>query len=101
MAEAHAWHASEELLRRYAAGGLDTASAWSIESHLPGCADCRRLAGPLVAPQRTRPSEPTARLLAATPSLTLSWLLAVGLVLAFALEAALVTGGREGFTLFL
>src|SRR5262245_49363742 len=120
MAEAHAWHAGEELLRRYAAGGLDSAGAWSVESHLPGCADCQRLVAPLVTQGRVRRSidavldtleaprprpverllvrlgvrETTARLLAATPSLTLSWLLAVGLVLVFALGAAVATGGQ-------
>lgn len=109
------WHVDTELLRRYAVRDLDAAAAWSVESHVTACSDCRakvtdssliptervtaiarRVQIRLDAPRPT-PVErflqavgvPThlARLLAATPSLTLSWLAAVGFVLAVAVVA--------------
>lgn len=108
------WHASLELLERYAAGNVEHADAYSIEAHLPACEQCREtiagLAGPalvarswagvvaeLDAPRpgpvqaalmRMQVPEHVARLLAATPALRLSWLLACALVLGFAAWAA-------------
>jgi hypothetical protein len=107
------WHAGPELLERYAQGRLPDAAAWSVEAHLPACAACRRDAAALVdqdrldrvwaevtdrvdhAPRlaerlliRAGFPEHVARLLAATPSLRRSWLLAVAAVLAFAVVAA-------------
>jgi hypothetical protein len=119
------WHADQELLDRYAGGGLDEVEGWSVEAHLMACPSCRgRLAGSVdrerlegvwvqVVDTLDRPAstpiervlrrlgvvDPTARLLAATPSLTLSWLLAVAVTLAFAVLAA--RGAREGLLLFL
>jgi Putative zinc-finger len=119
------WHAGQELLDRYARGGLDEIQGWSVEAHLLACPSCRdRLAG-LVDRERLegiwaevvdtldRPArtpiewvlrrlgvgDSTARLLAATPSLTLSWLLAVAVALGFAVLAA--RSAREGLLLFL
>ena len=108
------WHAEPELLESYARGTVDEASAFSLEAHLVACAACRRHTASLVererlervweeiqelvdAPRRgpvervlVRLGVPdhVARLLAATPSLSLSWFLAVSLGLAFAVLAA-------------
>lgn len=109
------WHLDEPLARRYAGDDLDPATAASVEAHLLGCAGCRAsLAAALPAAARVdaiwtevvdrldRPRgrllervlcrlglrEGEARLLAATPSLQLSWLAAVLLALGFAVAAA-------------
>ena len=108
------WHVDDAVLERYATGSLDDANALSVEAHLLGCADCRKRTAPLADAARLdsvwasvqelvdapRPTpverlllrlgvrEHVARLLAATPSLTLSWLSAVALSLAFAVVAA-------------
>jgi hypothetical protein len=108
------WHVDARLLERYAGGRVDEAHAYSIEAHLVACADCRertaglvdrdRLAGvwraveervdiprrePVEAVlQRVGVPDHVARLTAATPSLRLSWLLAVAACLLFALVAA-------------
>jgi hypothetical protein len=110
-------HVEPELLAAYAGGEVDGAHAYSIEAHVVDCADCQAAVGRLVAPARVQrvwgdiedrldaphvgPVEAVlgrlgvpdhlARLLAATPSLSMSWLSAVALVLAFA-----VTGAHEG-----
>ncbi|HTZ93453.1 MAG TPA: zf-HC2 domain-containing protein [Streptosporangiaceae bacterium] len=98
----------------YAAGGLDPASDWSVEAHVPGCPACRVLltsytdAGRLAANRaellvRVGLPEPgpvgrllrccgvpqhVALLLEATPSLRRSWLAGVLLVLAVAVGGA-------------
>jgi len=124
-AEPTAWHADTATLRRYAGGGLPPAASASVEAHLLGCAHCRarvaeavpvprlaaiwaEVADAVDSPRRT-PAERvllrlgvrdhTARLLAATPSLTTSWLLSVAAALAFALAAA--QSGPRGVLLFL
>jgi hypothetical protein len=112
------WHVAPEQLARYADGDAEQAQAFSIEAHLPACAQCRddiaklvdgaRLArswegielrldaprrGPVeVALVRLGVPDHAARLLGATPALRLSWLLACALVLGFAVWAA---GARE------
>ena len=112
------WHVSLELLERYAAGDVDDVQAYSIEAHLPACDQCREdiaglggaavlarswegLVAELDAPRpgpvqaaltRLEVPEHVARLLAATPALRLSWLLACAIVLALAAWAA---GERE------
>lgn len=111
------WHVQSDLLARYARGEADGAQACSIEAHLPACAHCRaevatlvdadllnrswegieeRLDAPRRGPveaglMRAGVPEHNARLLGATPSLRLSWLLACALVLAFVVWA----GGRH------
>jgi hypothetical protein len=101
-------HATRELLAGYAAGTVETVAVWSVEAHLTGCAHCRsalsalvdagRLArnrsvllvrvalphGGLVRRLLCRCGVPdyVLDLVAATPSLTWSWLLSVGGVLA-------------------
>jgi len=108
------WHVDDTMIERYAAGRLDAANAFSVEAHLLDCDDCRARTVPLadaawleavwagvqelVDTPRLSPverlllrlgvREHVARLLAATPSLTLSWLSAVALCLAFAVVAA-------------
>lgn len=108
------WHASPALMERYAAGDVSDALAYSIEAHLMACAGCRLLVAagvdqdrtdvvwnrildevdaPRVGPvewllQRLGVADHTARLLAATPSLRVSWLLAVAATLLFAVTAA-------------
>ena len=108
------WHADDAVLEGYAAGTLDDATAFSVEAHLLTCDLCRARTAPFADAPRLdsvwagvqelvdRPSETPverlllrfgvpehlARLLAATPSLTLSWLSAIALCLAFAVIAA-------------
>ncbi|MDQ3708796.1 MAG: zf-HC2 domain-containing protein [Actinomycetota bacterium] len=123
-----AWHAGAHLLHRYATGDVDPSLAASLEAHVQACGRCRadiagcvageRLArgldGLLAALDSPRPgpverllrlvgvSEHHARLLAATPSLRLSWLLAIAVALAFAVGAAhLASDPRAGVDLFL
>ena len=109
-----AWHADGELLAAYHDQRLDAAARWSVEAHLTSCAACRLQAGALVDPARLRRLRATlidavdlpragvaerllvrlgvaghtARLLAATPALRGSWLLAVAVALAFAVRPA-------------
>lgn len=123
-----AWHADPGLLHRYAMGDVDPSLAASLEAHVQACARCRadiggsvgdeRLArgldGLLAAIDAPRPGpvesllrrtgvpEHQARLLAATPSLRLSWLLAIAVALAFAVGTAhLARDPRAGVDLFL
>lgn len=121
------WHADSELLERYAAGTVDAAGAFSLEAHLLACARCRAAAGVAVPVDRVATTwsgiedrldaprlgvverllvragvrQHLARLLAATPALRLSWLLAVALVLAFAVAAAYGGRGERGLLPFL
>jgi hypothetical protein len=116
-----AWHADGELLAAYHDQRLDAAGRWSVEAHLTSCAACRLRAGALVDPARLRRLRAalieavdlpraglaerllgrlgvaghTARLLAATPALRGSWLLAVTATLAFAVLAARVSPGQD------
>jgi hypothetical protein len=103
------WHVAEEELRAYAAGTATAPWLWSTEAHLAACDECRtRLAGmgaarrlvdagwarldaeldvPVPGPLerilvRLGVRDDTARLLAATPMLRLSWLAAVASTLA-------------------
>jgi hypothetical protein len=120
------WHAETRLLERYAAGAIDDAQAYSVEAHLVACAQCRSAVSEIVPPPRraavwdeivealdvprTRPVErvlrrigvpdATARLLSATPSLQLSWVLAQAAVVAFVVLAS-NTNDRVGTTIFL
>jgi hypothetical protein len=107
--EATAWHLQDGELRRYAERTLAPPALWSTETHLAACPACReRLAAvdpqvvsagwarldaeldvPVPGPVerllvRTGVAEHTARLLAATPVLRLSWLTAVVSTLALA-----------------
>lgn len=123
------WHADPAALARYAAEDLDDVRASSLEAHLLTCELCRDALAPLVpalpldsmwrgietALDAPRPGvveqvllrlgvhDHVARLLAATPSLRLSWFLAEGFALgsaAFAANGAAGTHGA-GVSLFL
>ena len=119
------WHAPEESLERYASGEASAAEAYSLEAHVIACPGCRAAvaarfpAGPLervwsdvaarvdsLAPGPVERAlralgapDHVARLLAATPSLSVSWFAAVGVALAFAVAAA--RAGQQGRILFL
>jgi hypothetical protein len=114
------WHADPATLIAYAAGALDDVRAGSLEAHLLTCDRCRDgLTGSVPAASLERMWDdvvdaidtPTpgiverglcalrvpdhvARLIAATPSLRASWLLAEAVVLAFAVIAANGATGR-------
>jgi anti-sigma factor RsiW len=117
------WHADGRLLHLYARGEVDDARASSVEAHLLTCEACRSELSAIVpsapldriwlevvdsvdAPRRgsferflVRVGLPdhVARLLAATPSLRLSWLAAVGVALGFAVLATWAAGGAGPF----
>ena len=120
------WHAEDDLLATYAAGGADDVLASSVEAHLVACDPCRsrlaqhvpqdRLASnweavvvTLDAPRaglverllvRVGLSPRTARLLVATPALRWSWAASVSMALTFSLIAA-TRPGTEGLLLLL
>jgi hypothetical protein len=106
------WHVHDDLLAEYGQGRLDLARVMSVEAHVARCARCRRAVpadpGWLAASWESvldAVDQPTrlwwerlltgvgvpdhrVRLLAATPALRRSWLLANAAVLAFAALAA-------------
>jgi hypothetical protein len=110
------WHLDPEAIRRYAQGATPSELAASAEAHLMKCVACRGMISSYMdtrrveaiwhevvdrvdAPRRSGPErmlvrlgvgEATARLVAATPTLRGSWLLAVAGVLALAVWAAQV-----------
>ncbi len=120
------WHADPGDIARYSANTIDATRAVSIEAHLVRCAHCREQVAGVADQTRLdaawveivdtvespRPTvvervlrrmgvrTDTARLLAATPSLQASWLMAVFVALGFATLAA--HGGTErGLAVFL
>ena len=119
------WHVDERLMHRYDEGELDPANAASIEAHLVGCAACRAITATTADAERLdatwlhivdtidqpRPKalervlralgtrDHIARLIGATPSLQLSWLLSVAFVLGFAAAGAHI--GPRGVLAFL
>ena len=121
-----AWHADPGDIARYSAGAIDDTRAGSIEAHLVACAQCReQVAGvtdqsrldatwaeiveTVDSPRQTIAERllqrmgvraDTARLVAATPSLQVSWLAAVVMALGFATVAA-QSGTDRGLAVFL
>lgn len=119
------WHVGEDVLDLYARGAVDDVRAFSVETHLLTCGECRgalaaradaaRLEAvwyridETVRASRRAPverlllgagaPEHIARLLAATPSLSVSWLGGLALALGFAVLAA--RAAPQGFFLFL
>ncbi|WP_433200337.1 zf-HC2 domain-containing protein [Dactylosporangium sp. CS-047395] len=102
-----AWHLPDDDLHHYADGRCAPPLLWSVESHLLACPGCRdrltaatgpallddgwaaldaALDAPVPGPvervlRRAGVPEATARLLAATPALRMSWLAAIALTL--------------------
>lgn len=128
MSQSHStatWHVDDDLLAAYARGDVDAAHAYSVEAHVVECATCQGAIASHVAPPRLQdnwleivdaldqprrgPAERLlarlgvaphlARLLAATPSLTVSWLGAVAIALIVAVAGAYQ--GERGVALFL
>ncbi|MFF8596746.1 zf-HC2 domain-containing protein [Streptomyces sp. NPDC015220] len=121
------WHLAEEELRAYDRGELAPPLLWSTDTHLAGCAECRvrlaaladpaaldaawaRLDAELDAPRpgpleglmlRLGVADHTARLLAATPVLRRSWLIAVTAVLVMTAAASDALRPAHSPTLFL
>ena len=119
------WHLDRETAQRYAIGAAGPVVSASVEAHLTACSDCRALLVPLVDGSRLRAvwadveervdtpvpgvverllcvigvGADTARLLAATPSLRGSWLLAIAAALAFAVLAS--QSGPRGILILL
>ncbi|WP_433125107.1 hypothetical protein ACQPWW_21770 [Micromonospora sp. CA-240977] len=114
------WHLLDEDLRAYATRTLAAPGLWSTEAHLVACGECReRLAAAAtvdlgwaidggwarldVALDAPRPGpverlmitagvpDHTARLLAATPALRLSWLVAIAVTAALTATVAVLT----------
>jgi hypothetical protein len=115
------WHLPDADLAHYAARTLDAPGSWSVEAHVAACAHCRarltelaervepdlveegwaridaELDAPVPGPVERlllalRVPDHTARLLAATPALRLSWLAAVALTLALTAVTASLSG---------
>jgi hypothetical protein len=117
------WHIDDQMLALYMDGRMSEVPAFSLEAHVLACADCRRSVADQVDSQRGEQiwqglldsvgqSEPgpgerflsglgvpahVARLFALTPSVGLSWILAVVAALAFAVFASQGTGGPLPF----
>ena len=119
------WHLDDATLSRYASGETSAAVAASAEAHLTSCADCRARLAPAVDTSRLDAiwdevehrvevgelpwferllvrvgvREDTARLLAATPSLSSAWLGSLLVAVLFAVGAA--HASPRGLFLFL
>lgn len=119
------WHVPIGALRSYESGAISPTEQLSIEAHLTSCSSCRSdLAGLVdgavlrrtwdaIAAETSAPraglierfvlalgiSDHSARLVAATPSLRRSWLLAVAAVLT--LSVLVANGARGGYLFFL
>ena len=119
------WHVPIDALQRYEGGAIDATQQLSIEAHLIACGSCRdALAGfadrqtlerswqaieaTAAAPRpsgverlllRLGISDHNARLVAATPSMRRSWLVAVAVVLMLAVLVA--NGADDGYIFFL
>jgi hypothetical protein len=114
------WHADQTLLDGYAGGSLDDARALSLEAHVLACGACREalssradrasldrmwaevtdvLDAPATGPiervlRRIGVPDHAARLLAATPSLRLSWLVGQAVALGQAVVIARLASGE-------
>lgn len=113
------WHADRGTIEAYVDGGIDDASAFSLEAHVLACAACRRALSARTNPELherawsairleiDRPSPGAverslralgvpghiARLLVVIPSLRASWLLAVAISVTFAALSSRAVGG--------
>jgi hypothetical protein len=121
------WHAATGTLIRFAEdpGGLDPATAASVEAHLVACSSCRRSLADVSDPATLQASwqpiadridqprphtverllrrggvgEETARLVSATPALSVAWLAAMTLVAAAAVWASRLAGADGPYLL--
>lgn len=119
------WHVDPPLLERYATDMVNHPTAFSVEAHLIRCDRCRAEVTRFVDPTRVEriwagvveriamprrgaiervlvrlgAPDHVARLLAATPSLRVSWLSAIAVALGFGVAAAY--RGTSGLLLFL
>ncbi len=119
------WHVDTAVLRAYSDGTIDLPQRFSLEAHLLSCSDCRTtvagftdraaldrtwdaIAAEVAAPEtgglerglvRLGVADHSARLIAATPSLRRSWLLAVSAVLLLAVVVA--NSAANGYVFFL
>ncbi len=115
-------HPGEDLLDGYATGSVDQVTAWSVEAHLTTCRGCRAVVSSHVDPARSARNrevmlvrvattdgsrtrrllsrcgvpEHVLRLLTATPSLRLSWILSVVGVLAVVAGEGLLAAHVSG-----
>jgi len=121
------WHVDPELLLEYERGALDPGRVMAVDAHLQRCPRCRstvpvdmrwlddswaviydavhahRPSPPERALHRAGLPEHRMRILAATPALRWSWLVATAAVLAFAVAAAYTgaAGARLALLMFL
>lgn len=119
------WHVDVETLARYQKGSIDRVAAASVEGHITSCPDCRSSIARdsdwlerswLGIADAVEPSPPSlaeralvrigvpahwARLVAASPALRLSFLLAVALVLGFAVGASRSNPEGNTYRIFL
>lgn len=120
-----AWHVDERLFEAYQRGALDPSRVMAVDAHLQACPVCRgavpvdvvwldrswelvldRIDAP--APGRLRRAaervglpEHRLRLLAATPALRWSWLVATAAVLTFGVVAGYAGGARTSLLLLI
>lgn len=119
------WHVDAAAMHRYRDGALERVTAASLEAHVTGCDECRRLVavdgGWLDSSwsgvaDRVEPGRPTvvergltglrvpehvARIVAVSPALRISFLLAVVLVTGFAAVASTSSPAGDTYKLFL
>lgn len=121
------WHLDAPLVEAYAGDRLDDPRAYSVEAHLMACPGCRAMVADAFDPRRLeegwanvaaglhapRPTvverallrlgveDHVARLVAATPSLSLAWIGAVASALGFAVLAAHLSPPVWGLLVFL
>jgi hypothetical protein len=119
------WHLDADVLAAYVRGDVDVADAYSVEAHIVGCGGCQTAIAQLVEPARVESNwmeivdvldapaprlaervlarlgvaPHVARLLAVTPSLSISWFGAVAIALAVAVAGSYQ--GERGLVVFL
>lgn len=119
------WHVEREVLGEYQKGSTDRIAAASVEMHVTGCEQCRSMLSPdaewlegswMSVAQKVEPSPPgllerafvalglrpnSARLVAVSPALRLSFLLALVLVMVFAVGASRSNPRGDSYRVFL
>lgn len=119
------WHIALETVRRYQSDAIDRVGAASVEAHLASCNECRPLLvvdgdwlerSWMGVADRVEPGRPnllerglilvrvpqvTARLVAVSPALRASFLLAVILVMGFAVAASNTNPAGSAYRIFL